>query len=90
MEDMKTVKAKVTFEYDFSEQIGIVNEEREREGEPPMTEEEIYAWVKEDLADFDFRETVEELPLEISVSNAIPCEAEERGSAQGMVKRGGS
>jgi len=65
---MKTVKAKITFEYDFSDMIAMMNEERDRAGETEMTDDEIKEAVKEDLADFDFRDTCGELPVEVYLS----------------------
>jgi hypothetical protein len=64
---MNKVEAIVTFRYDFTDHIQQVNDERERIGESPMTELEIQDYIEEDLMDFDFRETVGELPLEINI-----------------------
>jgi len=70
-----SVVAKVTFEYDFSELVFDANDQREREGEEPMTEAEIREFIVDDLSDFDFRSTVERLPIEITLDggSAVPA-----------------
>ena len=66
---MKNVTARVVFEYDFTDMIIQMNDDRINAGEPEMTDEEIVEAVKGDLAEFDFRETVGELPVEVNIHN---------------------
>ena len=68
----KTITATVTFEYDFTDQIQMVNDDRAQDGEPPMTDKEIEEWIKDDLNDFDFRETVGDLDDSIEVKFSEP------------------
>lgn len=48
------IRATVSFSFDFTESIEMINQDRKNAGEAPMTQEEIRDWICEDLYSYDF------------------------------------
>jgi len=65
--DKTGVQATVKFEYDYTDSVAQMNQDRAEDGEGPMTEGEVAAYVRSDLSEMDFRQTVGELPVSVVI-----------------------
>lgn len=78
------ISATVSFSFDFTESIEMINQDRENANEPPMSKEEIHDWICEDLYNYDFsnediaskliiKYKTEDIPEENTMINYYEC-----------------